>query len=160
MSPAAVVAASHPARGNGGVAQNPHLEGVTPAPDLKLPPPSVSQDPRRPLPEDLLRDGSRRLGIMALVGAGLWVLGVAFGHIASWALEPPGSPTIGWNAIDVIGASAVAVSLALFFFTRRPDLDPRLILNLGLGYLVFTALDLGLMIHWFPPPHGSALDPG
>lgn len=31
-------------------------------------------------------------------------------------------------------------------FTRRPDLDPRLILNLGLGYLVFTALDLGVMV--------------
>jgi eukaryotic-like serine/threonine-protein kinase len=92
---------------------------------------------------------------MALVGAALWALGVTFGHIASWALEPPGSATIGWNAIDIIAATAVLVSLALFFFTRRPDLDPRLILNLGLGYLVFTALDLGLMVHWFPPPHGT-----
>ena len=155
MSPAAVVAASHPAHDNGGVAQNRHLVGVTPATDLKLPPPSVSLDPRRPLPEDLHRDASRRLGIMALGGAGLWVLGVAFGHIASWALEPPGSVTIGWNAIDIIAVTAVLVSLALFFFTRRPDLDPRLILNLGLGYLVFTALDLGLMVHWFPPPYGT-----
>ncbi len=132
--------------------------GVTPAPELKLPPPSVSRDPRRPIPEDLLRDASRRLGIMALVGAALWVLGVTFGHISSWLLEPAGSTTIGWNAIDIIAATAVVVSLALFAFTRRPDLDPRLILNLGLAYLVFTALDLGLMVHWFPPPHG-ALDP-
>jgi eukaryotic-like serine/threonine-protein kinase len=127
--------------------------GVTPARDLKLPPPSVSLDPRRPLPEDLLRDASRRLGIMALVGGVLWVLGVTLGHIASWAMEPSGSATIGWNAIDIIAATAVVVSLALFFFTRRPDLEPKLILNLGLGYLVLTALDLGLMVHWFPPPH-------
>lgn len=48
--------------------------------------------------------------------------------------------------------------MALFFFTRRRDLDPTLILNLWLGYLVFTALDLGLMVHWFLPPHG-AFDP-
>ena len=124
--------------------------------DLKVAPPSVSLDPRRPLPEDLLRDASRRLGIMALVGAVLWVLGVTFGHLASWVLEPGGvSATSGWNAIDIIAATAVVVSLALFFFTRRPNLDPRFILNLGLGYLVFTALDLGLMVHWFPPPHGT-----
>jgi eukaryotic-like serine/threonine-protein kinase len=127
-------------------------------PDLKVAPPSVSLDPRRPLPDDLLRDASRRLGIMALVGAVLWVLGVTFGHLASWVLEPSDSATIGWNAIDLIAAAAVVVSMALFFFTRRPDRDPKLILNLGLAYLVFTALDLGLMVHWFPPPHGS-LDP-
>src|SRR5436190_22280390 len=29
----------------------------------------------RSLPADLLRDASRRLGIMSLVGAGLWTLG-------------------------------------------------------------------------------------
>jgi serine/threonine-protein kinase len=95
---------------------------------------------------------------MALVGAVLWILGVTFGHLASWVLEPAGSETIGWNAVDVIAVTAVVTSVALFFFTRRPDLDPKLVLNLGLGYLVFTGLDLGLMMHWYPPPHG-ALDP-
>ena len=95
---------------------------------------------------------------MALVGAALWVLGVTFGHLASWLLEPASSEAIGWNAVDIIAVTAVATSLALFFFTRRPDLDPKLVLNLGLGYLVLTGLDLGLMVHWYPPPHGM-LDP-
>jgi serine/threonine-protein kinase len=96
---------------------------------------------------------------MALIGAALWVLGVTLGHLVDALRRPVGSRWPGWNAIDLIAASAVVVSLALFFFTRRRDRDPRLILNLGLAYLVFTALDLGLMTHWFPPPHGSALDP-
>jgi serine/threonine-protein kinase len=132
--------------------------GVTPAPELKLPPPSVSLDPRRPIPEDLLRDASRRLGIMALVGAALWVLGITFGHLIDALSPPAGWRWPGWSAIDVIALTAVGVSVALFFFTRRKDRDPKLILNLGLGYLVFTALDLGLMTHWFPPPYGT-LDP-
>jgi serine/threonine-protein kinase len=95
---------------------------------------------------------------MALVGAALWILGITLGKLSDWSLQPAGSRWPTWNAVDLIAATAVIVSLALFFYTRRRDRDPRLILKLGLWYLVFTALDLGLMVHWFPPPHGS-LDP-
>lgn len=158
MSRPGPVAASRRRRGMAHLPSPNASSGVTPAPDLRLPPPSVSQDPHRPLPEDLLRDASRRLGIMAVIGAVLWVLGVTFGHVADLLLRPAGSSWPSWNATDVIAASAVVVSLALFFFTRRRDLDPQFILNVGLGYLVFTGLALGLMTHWTPPPHG-ALDP-
>lgn len=158
MSRPGPVAASRRRRGIAHLPSPNASSGVTPAPDLRLPPPSVSQDPHRPLPEDLLRDASRRLGIMALVGAVLWVLGVTFGHVADLLLRPAGSSWPSWNAMDVIAAAAVVVSLALFFFTRRRDLDPQFILKVGLGYLVFTGLALGLMTHWTPPPHG-ALDP-
>src|SRR5688500_5556840 len=96
---------------------------------------------------------------MALICAVLCVLGMSLGHLVDALRRPVGWASPGWSAIDVIAATAISVSLALFYFTRGKDRDPRLILNLGLGYLVFTALDLGLMTHWFPPPHGSALDP-
>src|ERR671925_506230 len=109
-----------------------------PAAELKFPPASVSQD--RPLPEDLLRDASRRVGIMALVGAVLWVLGVALGRLAYWTLYHGQRDIPGWDATDVIATTAVVASLALFFYTRRSDRNPRVITDLGLVYVVLTAL--------------------
>src|SRR5687767_15815510 len=87
MSPAARIGASRPAPGIAGDGAMDASSDVPTDRDLKLPPPSVSQDPHRPLPEDLLRDASRRLGIMALIAAVLWVLGTIFGRIAYGALR-------------------------------------------------------------------------
>ena len=36
----------------------------------------------RPIPDDLLRDASRRLGILALLGAVLWLVGTVLYHLA------------------------------------------------------------------------------
>src|SRR5436305_1048482 len=47
------------------------------------------------------------------------------------------------------GASSVRVSdLPAHRSARREGQNPRVILNAGLGYLVFTAFSLGLISHW------------
>ncbi len=53
---------------------------------------------------------------------------------------------------DWIAVSAVVSSLLLFFYTRRTRKDPKRILDLGLIYMIFTAVDLGFMFHWMPMP--------
>ncbi|HJU69036.1 MAG TPA: serine/threonine-protein kinase [Gemmatimonadaceae bacterium] len=131
---------------------------MSPAPDLKLPPPPVSQDPHRPLPEDLLRDASRRLGIMALIAAVLWVIGTLFGRLAWTALHPSSQIWTQLSGNDVIAATAAGLSLALFFYTRRGNRDPERVLNLGVWWLLITSFDLGLITHWFPPV-GEPLEP-
>ncbi len=131
---------------------------MTPARDLKLPPPSVSQDSQRRLPEDLLRDASRRLGIMALIAAVLWVTGTVFGRLAWGALHPEAKVWTRLSGNDVIAATAAIISLALFLYTRRPDRDPERVLNLGMWWFLVTSLDLGLVTHWFPPT-GEPLEP-
>jgi eukaryotic-like serine/threonine-protein kinase len=122
-------------------------------------PPSKSREltrtgPRRPLPPDLLRDASRRLSVFALTGAVLWGLGPLADHLAR-ALD--GDPSWGVvGATDLICGGSMVVSLALFVYARRSTRDPRSILDLGLWYMVFTALALGNMVHWGPPgPHRS-----
>jgi serine/threonine-protein kinase len=137
-----------------------------PEPDRIGPVPQSTPAERRPprglgraLPADLLREASRRLGIMSLLGAVLWVLATVLGHFAAREISQ-GDP--GWasaSATDVIAGVAVLVSLALFTYTRRADRDPGLVLNLGLGYLVFTALALGLLFHWEPAPSGWQVRP-
>ena len=121
------------------------VQGSTPAE------PGVSRGRTRPLPydlHDLLKEASRRLEIMSLLAAALWILGtvgdrlvlVAMGNL-SWRQ---------WHATDSISAVSVLVSLGLFFYIRSGDRDPIFILDLGRAYMVGMSLALGLVIHWFP----------
>jgi serine/threonine-protein kinase len=54
--------------------------------------------------------------------------------------------------MDAIAGASVLASLALFFYTRKHDRDPRFMLDLGLAYMVFTAFGIGLSWHWVAPP--------
>jgi len=102
----------------------------------------------RDLPDDLLRAASLRLGIMSLLFAALWVVGVALGHLAAHALYPGSSRWLTLDIGDGIAFVSVLLSLALFGFTRRrTDIDPRFVLDLGLVYLVAMAFALALIFH-------------
>ena len=105
---------------------------------------------RRQLPPDLLRQASRRLEILALVGVALWILGPALGHLAL-ALGDQDDPR--WsriNPIDKVAVVGVVVSLATYFFIHRRERNPALVMDLGLVYLVVCSALIGLMIHWGP----------
>ena len=111
------------------------------------------------LPADLLREASRRLGIMSLLGAVLWFVGTVLGHLAEQAMS---DGRIRWHTVaatDVIAGASIAVSLGLFAYTRRSRRDPTFILDLGLVYLVATGFALGLMWHWNGPPQDYTIRP-
>src|SRR5215470_15683603 len=112
---------------------------------------------RRALPEDLLRQASQRLGIMALVAASLWLIGPLTGHLASLALGEPRWANLEFA--DLVSAFSCAVSIALFLYVRSSTRPPGFILDLGLAYLVLTALELSVMVHWSPIPEDWRLSP-
>lgn len=83
---------------------------------------------------------------MALLAAALWILATVLGHLALHAL----SPDTNWLRIDfgdIVAALSAVASIGLFMYARRSTRNPRFILDLGLVYLVFTALALGLTLH-------------
>jgi hypothetical protein len=120
---------------------------------------SSSRRDSRPLPDDLLREASRRLGIMALLGAALWILGTLLDHLAVRMMSHNDPRAMDPPAIDAITVSSAVLSLALFFYTRRSRRNPRFILDLGLVYMVLTALGLGLIMHWSPVPARWPISP-
>jgi len=143
-------------------------------PHLILPPPGSTAAERRrsrghasALPPDLLREASLRLGIMSLLGAVLWTLGTVLGHIVFRATGPEGQYL--WLSLvlpnDAIAGASILASLALFVYTRRSRRDPEFILDVGLAYMILTALALGLMFHyglmfqWSTMPADRALRP-
>jgi eukaryotic-like serine/threonine-protein kinase len=109
------------------------------------------------LPDDLLRAASLRLGIMSLLGAVLWVVGLTAGHLAEHTIYPESQHWRQLDVTDAIGLAAVTLSLALYAYIRRGERDPRFILDLGLWYLVFTASAIGLVFHLNPAENASIL---
>jgi serine/threonine-protein kinase len=125
--------------------------GNTPG-DLK-----TSRGRSRPIPVDLLKDASRRLGAVALLAAVLWFVGTAADHLAKLSLGNP-----AWLAMDItdlVAAISIPVSIGLYFYTRNSKRDPGFILDMGLAYMIVTALSMGLMMHLVPPSHSGFTDP-
>ena len=136
--------------------------GVMSAPQMIAPP--IQDTParlsrRRAIPKDLLREASRRLGVISLLGATLWVVGTVLDHFAFRAMSHGDPAWLRLRSTDVICAASVLVSLAVFFSTRRPERDPQFMLDLGLAYMVLTGLALGLVYHWEPVPTGWPVFP-
>jgi eukaryotic-like serine/threonine-protein kinase len=105
---------------------------------------------RRQLPDDLLRQASKRLQILALVAATLWVLGPVLGHVALHLADPGNPRATEFRVIDGIALFAFVTSIAFVLYLRSTRRDPAFLLDLGLAYLVLMAIDLGMMIHWEP----------
>jgi eukaryotic-like serine/threonine-protein kinase len=110
----------------------------------------------RALPEDLLRQASRRLEIITLIGAALWVLGPALGHLALRATNPEDSRWRQFMPLDAIALLSIGVSLALFAYLRTGQRRPARVLDLALLYMVAVAFDIGVMMHLGPPAASAA----
>jgi hypothetical protein len=96
---------------------------------------------------------------MSLVAAGLWVVGTILGRLAMRSMQSDESMGFGLTMDDAIAAVSVLASLLLFVYTRTANRDPQRILDLGLAYMVLTALALGLTVHSGPMPPTRSVSP-
>jgi hypothetical protein len=103
------------------------------------------------LPDDLLREATQRLGILAAVWAGLFVIGIVMNDVIAPLVRLPMRDLIPWGRpADVVGVLSIALSLWLWRYTRRLSCRPRLALDLALGYEVVLALGIGIVNQWEP----------
>jgi serine/threonine-protein kinase len=100
-----------------------------------------------------LHAASRRLGVISLLGAGLWALGL-LGFMLG-----PHPYDHGAIQAHAIAALSFLGSLGLFFYSRKGDREPERILNLGLGYLVLMSFAMGQLFHGHMFEHGASVAP-
>ena len=137
---------------------DPHLIG--PVPRTTAAKMTASRGQPRALPADLLRDASRRLGVMSLVAGGS--VDARLGALASrGSLDGPRRSAVASprHARRASPRSAWSAPCCCYFYTRRSDRDPRRMLDLGLAYMVLTAVALGLVFHWEPDARDRAIAP-
>ena len=106
---------------------------------------------KRPIPQDLLREASQRLGIIALMGGVLWIVATAIWHL-TWPALNPGMKWPGIRGPEILAYASGVTSFAIWFFIRRSKADPDLILRMGLGYMILACLSIALVMHWGAPP--------
>src|SRR5215471_13476397 len=109
-------------------------------------PAEIARRQRRALPNDLLREASSRLGIISLIGAVLWTVTPVMGHLFG-EMSHAHPHRLHFYLPEAIAAGSVLVAVALFFYSRNRKRDPKLVLDLGLGYMVLTAFAIGQTFH-------------
>ncbi|MEP6905093.1 MAG: serine/threonine-protein kinase [Gemmatimonadales bacterium] len=85
---------------------------------------------------------------MSLQTAVLWAIASTLWHVGVGGSSAGIFKPVPLQAGDLISLFGIGGSLALFAFTRKTDREPKFILNLGLVYMVFLSLGIGLINHW------------
>lgn len=107
------------------------------------------------LPPDLLEAASRRLGVAALVWAGLWALSLFMNNVVGPVLSPdtPLDDAWPWPG-NPVALGVIVLSLGLFAYTRWHACDCQRSLDLGLVYEVLLAFAIGFVNQWTPNVQG------
>ena len=97
------------------------------------------------LPPELMAEGARRLGWLAL----MYAIGVVVGHFGRRVLLIlSDSADVGFHGSDALGLATAALTLAVFVVARRRLLPPQRLLDLGLVFQVVAALDVAATRAW------------
>ena len=104
----------------------------------------------RAVPDDLLRDASRRLQVIAVLLMVLWLVGSVLWRLALHTQQPDSTRWIRWQGDDNFSILGLLVAVAFYLFSRKPDRDPKLVIDLGLVFLVLTSFIVAMMVHWAP----------
>ena len=134
-----------------------HHELIAPRPQSTPPGTGGFDQPSRAVPTDLLREASERLGTMSLLTAVLWTVASILWHLGVGGSSAGAFKPVPLESGDLISAVGIGGSLALFAYTRRTNRDPKFILNLGVAYMVFLSLGIGLINHWEVMKMGGSL---
>jgi eukaryotic-like serine/threonine-protein kinase len=112
---------------------------------------------RQVLPEDLLREASRRVAVLCLISAVVWTANLL---LLNFVYAIPGTVPAErmasywkWRPVyDLVGALNILVSTGLFWYNLKSKRPARFLLDLALGYEVFTALSVALLDYAEPGP--------
>jgi eukaryotic-like serine/threonine-protein kinase len=113
---------------------------------------SVSSRPGQSLPSDVLGQTCRRVGIVSIVFASLWVITLFMNNlVASWLGEMAFMRELWPFPGNVVATIGVVSSLLMTGLAHRLSGKP-ILLDVGSGYLVLQCLLVAILSQWAPVP--------
>ena len=110
-------------------------------PRLQTPPPGALTTGTAKLPDDLLCEQVKRVGLMAAVGGGLWLIGLAMD-----AVIVPATFGAEISRVSVaVELGAILISALMFVYMKYSDHAPHVKTDVGLGYMIFSALGIAII---------------
>ena len=121
------------------------------APRLDTPGPSAPSSSDARLLPDLLQDQIRRLEVFALVGAGLWAIGLLMDSVIfPWSVGAPVP-----RAALAIESSAVLLSVGVYVWVRVSSGSGLAKADAGLWLMVLNSAGIALIETWATDPTGT-----
>jgi eukaryotic-like serine/threonine-protein kinase len=112
---------------------------------------SGSSRPGHSLPTDLMFQTCKRVGIVSLVFASIWLFMTVMNNFVIRLLSDRMATLYPYPG-NVIGAAGVASSLLMVHFARKLSPRPQLLIDVGAGYLVLQCFLISLLSHWISVP--------
>ena len=110
------------------------------------------------MPADVLAQSCKRVGILGLVFAGLWAIGLLMGNLAPRFMDQGLPINEGWPMPgNIIAGIGLVMSLALVRLAGKLHDRPNLLLDISLVFEVMTALLMGIMNQWVPEFHAGGV---
>jgi serine/threonine-protein kinase len=100
------------------------------------------------LPDELLTEQLRRIGLFAAVAGGLWTLGLFLDTVMApmiWR-QPISTRAVTLELTGIVGA------LVMVWYVRSCEHSPQTKTNVSLGYLVFNGMGVAVLNTWIVPP--------
>ena len=113
----------------------------------------------REMPEDILHESKKRLGVIAFLGSILWLTGSILFHLAERAIDPTNPVWMQFRFPDWVAVLNIGVSLGFCAWIRRSTKPPAELLKAGLWLQVFVSLSISVIWHWDPGFHGDRVTP-
>lgn len=127
----------------------------------RLPLPETASDgaPSRSLPTEVVALSARRVQAAAMVIGAVWALTLVSNILLMDQFQAAPFPgTGGWPWPNgYFALAAIAGSFGVAFAAARLQQHPTLVLDIGLGYEVFTAALVAAVSFWVPEPHAARI---
>jgi serine/threonine protein kinase len=112
-----------------------------------------SSRPGQSLPSEVMGQTCRRVGVVGLVFAALWALTIIMNtFVAGWFGEMAFMRDVWPFPGHIIASIGFISSLMMTILARRLSPRPKLLVDVGSGYLVMQCLLVSILSQWAPVP--------
>ena len=112
---------------------------------------SGSSGSAQSMPNDLMIQTCRRVGIVSIVFGSIWAFMTLMNNFVIRLISDRMDTLYPFPG-NMLGAAGLASSLGMVYLAKKISHKPQLLIDVGSGYLVLQCLLISILTHWIPVP--------